>query len=87
MYIYLYVYLYMFLIAVRLFISANREYTGWPKDRVLARNLSLVVTSVPSEGAGPDHLIKELIECKLTRPRPQDFSRYWFRERDRKKVT
>ena len=45
--------------------AANREYTGWLKDRVLkpARKLSLVVTFMPSESARPNQiadLIKEL---------------------------
>ena len=63
---------YIFAIAVRPAVSglvalsaANRECTGWLKDRVLkpARKLSLVVTFVPRESARPDQiadLIKEL---------------------------
>ena len=52
--------MYLFSIAVQPVVSgffplsaANREYTGWLKDRVLepARKLSLVVAFVPSERA------------------------------------
>ena len=61
----------IFSVAVRLAVSGlslsavSREYAGWLKDRVIkaARKLSLVVTFVPSESAGPDQiadLIKEL---------------------------
>ena len=65
-------YIYIFSIAVRPTVSgfvplpaANREYTGWLKDRVLkpARKLSLVVTFIPSESSQPDQIadrIKEL---------------------------
>ena len=62
---------YIYSIAVRLAVSgfvplsaANREYTGWLKDRVLkpARKLSLVVTFVPSESARPDQIIADLIK-------------------------
>ena len=64
--------IYIFSTAVRPAVSgfvpssaANREYTGWLKDRVLkpARKLSIVVTFVSSEIARPDqiaNLIKEL---------------------------
>ena len=63
-------YMYRYSIAVRLAVSgfvrllaANKWYAGWLKDRVLkpARELSLVVTFVPSESVQP-YQIADLIK-------------------------